>query len=250
MSKMTQLLDQWLYPDVDNNWDDKLFRDRILEHITAESVVLDLGAGAGIIADMNFRGLAGRVCGIDPDSRVLKNQFLDDARVGSGERIPFEDGSFDLVFADNVLEHLSHPESVLLEVNRVLKSGGLFLAKTPNTWHYMPVISRITPHSFHLLVNRVRGRAEVDTFPTRYRANSIACLRRLARRTGFVERSIEAVEGRPEYLRMTAITYVFGWLFEKFVNSSSLLARFRIVLLVALQKGGNAPARADDLRFQ
>jgi len=34
---------------------------------------LDLGAGAGIVSQMNFKGIASRVCGIDPDERVLSN---------------------------------------------------------------------------------------------------------------------------------------------------------------------------------
>ena len=111
-----------------------------------------------------------------------------------------------LVFADNVLEHLPDPEAVMNEINRVLRPDGVFLAKTPNAWHYMPLIARLTPHSFHRFVNRLRGRAEVDTFPTKYRANSAPVIRRLATRTGFEPISIERVEGRPEYLRMTALT--------------------------------------------
>jgi 2-polyprenyl-3-methyl-5-hydroxy-6-metoxy-1,4-benzoquinol methylase len=84
------------------------------------------------------------------------------------------------VFPDNVLEHLYEPEEVFREVARVLKPGGVFLFKTPNKWHYMPTIAQLTPHGFHRAVNRWRGRAEIDIFPTRYRANTYADVAHLA----------------------------------------------------------------------
>lgn len=236
MSQLTRFLDQRLYPNVTGHWDDELFRERLLRHIRPEHVVLDLGAGAGIVGEMNLRGHVHQICGVDPDPRVVDNPYLDDARIGTGENIPYADSSFDVVFADNVFEHLPDPERVLLEVHRVLRPGGVLLAKTPNAWHYMPLIARLTPHSFHRFVNRLRGRAEVDTFPTKYRANSAPVIRRLAAGSGFDPISIERIEGRPEYLRMTAPTYLIGWAYERLVNATSLLEPFRILLVIALRK--------------
>lgn len=121
---------------------------------------------------MNFRGLPAQICGVDLDPRVVDNPMLDEGRVANADGIPYEDNRFDVVFSDYVLEHLEDPLQVFREVVRVLKSGGVFLFKTPNKYHYMPTIARLTPHAFHQYVNRLRGRAEVDTFPTRYRANT------------------------------------------------------------------------------
>ena len=61
-------------------------------------------------------------------------------KIGMEESIPYANETFDLVFSDNVVEHLSDPNAVLNEVRRVLKPGGLFFAKTPNKKHYMPLI--------------------------------------------------------------------------------------------------------------
>ena len=134
MSRLTRWMDRVLYPRHTTNWDDQLFREIIATHIRPDSTVLDLGAGAGIVPQMNFRGLASRVCGVDPDPRVAENQYLDEAKVGLGDAIPYPDDTFDVVFADNVLEHLEHPDQVFREVARVLKPGGIFLTKTPNRW--------------------------------------------------------------------------------------------------------------------
>ena len=232
-------LDRRLYPRVGPNWDDELFRRRILAHLEERPLdVLDLGAGAGIVAQMNFRGIARRVCGVDPDPRVESNPHLDEARIGSGERVPYADASFDLIFADNVLEHLAEPQAVFAEACRLLRPGGVFLAKTPNRWHYVATIASLTPHAVHQGFNALRGRPGADTFPTLYRANSASALRRLAVAAGLQVESIDFIEGRPEYLRFCAVTYVLGWLYERTVNAFAALKPFRVVLVVQLRKPG------------
>jgi SAM-dependent methyltransferase len=236
MSSLVERLDRSLYPGQGRHWDDALLRQSILRHLLPESVVLDLGAGAGIVEQMLFKGRAARVCGIDLDPRVVDNPNLDEGRVADAGRIPYGDGEFDLVYADNLLEHLLHPLPVFREVARVLRRGGLFLFKTPNRNHYMPLIARVTPHRFHRYVNRKRGRAEVDTFPTHYRANTALELARLAAASGLVIERLGRVEGRPEYLRLAWPAYVVGALYERLVNSSEVFAAFRVVLLGELRK--------------
>jgi SAM-dependent methyltransferase len=236
MKSMIAWLDRNCYPNFQRNWDDQLLRERILAQLRADSVVLDIGAGAGIVEQMNFRGLATSVCGVDLDPRVIDNPMLDEGRVANADGIPYEDNRFDLVFSDNVLEHLDQPLEVFREVARVLKPGGVFLFKTPNKWHYMPTIARLTPHGFHQYVNRLRGRAEVDTFPTRYQANSLGDVVHLAAGAGLVVDRIDRVEGRPEYLRMTWPTYVVGLAYERLVNSAELFASLRILLIGTLRK--------------
>lgn len=236
MSGVISWLDEKLYPASENNWDDRLFRERILAYLQPESVVLDLGAGAGIVSQMNFRGLPAQMCGVDLDPRVVDNPMLDEGRVASATGIPYEDNRFDVVFSDNVLEHLEEPLQVFREVDRVLKPGGVFLFKTPNKYHYMPVIARLTPHVFHQYINRLRGRAEVDTFPTRYRANTRDDVERLATAADMIVEQIELVEGRPEYMRMTWPSYLVGMAYERIVNASELFAMFRILLVGILRK--------------
>ena len=224
MSGFVARLDRVLYPEFERNWDDQLFRERILAHLRPSSTVLDLGAGAGIVEQMNFKGHAARVCGVDLDQRVTSNPMLDEGRVSDAGGIPYSDASFDVVFSDNVVEHLSDPLAVFREVHRVLKPGGVFLFKTPNKHHYMPLIARLTPHRFHQFVNRLRGRAEVDTFPTLYRANSAGAARLVGEAAGLIVERLERVEGRPEYLRIAWPAYLVGALYERVVNATDLLA--------------------------
>ena len=229
-------LDRGRYREFENRWDDRLLRAAVLREVGPTKDLLDLGAGAGIVPEMNFKGLARRVCGVDPDPRVVENPYLDEGREGLGESIPYPNGTFDVVVSDNVLEHLDNPLEVFREVHRVLRPGGVFLAKTPNRWHYVAIGASLTPHSFHRKFNEGRGRASVDTFPTRYRANSRGQLEPLARDAGFELVSVEFFEGRPEYLRRWGALYILGAAFEILVNSTRLLSPFRVILIAKLRK--------------
>jgi 2-polyprenyl-3-methyl-5-hydroxy-6-metoxy-1,4-benzoquinol methylase len=235
-SRVTETLDARLYPGVGDNWDDEELRARVLRVLAPDHHLLDVGAGAGIVPQMNFRGHAARVCGVDLDPRVMDNPFLDEARLSGAERIPYGDATFDVVVSDNVLEHLAEPATVFAEVARVLKPGGSFFAKTPNRAHYMPTIARVSPHAVHQAVNRFRGRASADTFPTLYRANRPRRIHALAASAGLEVVDIALVERRPEYLRKVPPAYLLGWLYERTVNATELLADLRILLVVQLRK--------------
>lgn len=225
-------LDQRWYPQFRKNWDNQLFRDFILPRIDPTKSVLDYGAGRGHVEEMNFRGLAKFVAGIDPEPAVFENPYLDEAKILELPKavIPYDDDTFDVVFADNVMEHVADPIVTFREIRRVLKPGGVFLAKTPNKWHYMPMIARCTPTAFHRAVNRRRGREAHDTFPTCYRCNSSGDVRALAAQSDMEVRTIRRIEGRPEYLRFNALTYACGYLYERLVNSASAFEMFRCVL--------------------
>lgn len=238
MSFLTGWLDKNVYPNFAKNWDDVLFRQLIEQRLSTSMTVLDVGAGAGIVSQMNFRGRVARICGIDPDERVTQNPYLDEGRTSMGENVPYPDGTFDLAFADNVLEHLADPTAVFGEIARVLKPNGQFLFKTPNAWHYMPVIAQMTPHRFHRRLNKMRGRDESDTFPTLYRANTPSTVAQHANAAGLMLEHYALIEGRPEYLRMTTPTYVAGIAYEKLVNHVPFLAPFRILLMGTLRKPG------------
>jgi SAM-dependent methyltransferase len=57
-----------------------------------------------------------------------------DVQVGDPARLPFRDGSFDTVSVVAALNHIPNREATLLEVMRVLRPGGLFLATMIGPW--------------------------------------------------------------------------------------------------------------------
>ena len=239
MSSAIDWLDRFLYPGFSDHWDDWLFRREILNHLGSSTVLLDLGAGAGILPQMDFRDHAGLVCGMDIEPSILGNPFLHEARVGSVEQLSWADNTFDVVISNNVLEHLSRPATVFAEVRRVLKPGGMFLAKTPSSLHYVALLARCTPHRFHQWFNERRGRAAKDTFPTLYRANSVGRIRRYCLSAGLLVEDVRRIEGRPEYLRFSVPSYLIGVLYERVVNSTRSLSSFRAVLIAVMSKPGD-----------
>ena len=49
---------------------------------------------------------------------------------------------------------------------------------------------------------------------------------------------IDLIEGRPEYLRFSAPTYLLGWLYERVVNQVPGLAWWRVLVVVGRRKPG------------
>lgn len=55
--------------------------------------------------------------------------------------LPYADGSFDLVWCSEVIEHLYRPEFLFAEVERVLAPGGQAVFTTPNSaWWFYPLV--------------------------------------------------------------------------------------------------------------
>ncbi len=105
------------------------------------SHVLDIGCGMGG-KTVVYSEAGARVVGVDisPSKVVQAHSYALSREVralfitGDAETLPFADNSFDLVIANDSLEHFSDPASTFSELSRVLRPGGrLFLFFTP--WH-------------------------------------------------------------------------------------------------------------------
>lgn len=167
------------------------FYSRVNALLQPDYTVLDLGAGRGAQLEQepaSFRGKLAliqgkvkKVIGVDVDQAVMGNPFLDEAHtIRIGEPYPFADQTFDLILSDWVLEHVADPRAFASEVNRVIKPGGWFCARTPNRWGMIGLITSLIPNSAHAgLIEKLQpGRESKDVFPTVYRLNTLAQLRR------------------------------------------------------------------------
>ena len=114
--------------------------------------VLDAGCGA----ELPFRiPGATELVGIDisPDALAL-NTELDSAIVGDIQTYPLPPESFDLVICWNVLEHLPNPVVAVENMTRALRPGGILVLGLPNLWSLKGLLTRATPHRFHVWAYR------------------------------------------------------------------------------------------------
>ena len=92
-----------------------------LAHLPVSAAALDVGSGRGYLARLlGERGLG--VTGIDLRPPRPENATFRYVEGDIGERLPFVDGSFDVVVSTHVLEHVKYPARVAGELWRVAKS--------------------------------------------------------------------------------------------------------------------------------
>ena len=94
--------------------------------------ILDVGCGTG--ANLLMLSEYGEAEGVDISEDALafcRERGLDKVRLGAGEQLPYDDGTFDLVTAFDVVEHMDDDLAGLREMRRVLRPGGRVLLFVP-----------------------------------------------------------------------------------------------------------------------
>jgi SAM-dependent methyltransferase len=94
--------------------------------------ILDVGCGTG--ANLMMLSKFGDAEGVDISEDALsfcRERGLQNVRLGAAEKLPYEDGTFDLVTALDVVEHLDDDVAGLSEMRRVLRPDGHLLLFVP-----------------------------------------------------------------------------------------------------------------------
>ncbi len=113
------------------------------------ALMLDVGGGPGYFRDA-FAAAGATYLSLDADVGELSGlgEIAPGTVIGSGMQLPFGDGSVDVCYSSNVLEHVAAPWRMADEMLRVTRSGGLtFLSYTlwygpwggheTAPWHYL-----------------------------------------------------------------------------------------------------------------
>jgi SAM-dependent methyltransferase len=97
------------------------------------------------------------VVDIDED-QVRNNSYADEAILGDVQTYRFGRETFDLVICYNVIEHLPKVDAALLNFRDALKRGGMILIGAPNPRSLSGVVTKYSPHWFHVWFYRhIRG---------------------------------------------------------------------------------------------
>jgi ubiquinone/menaquinone biosynthesis C-methylase UbiE len=149
--------------------------------------VLDAGCGRTTRLGA-YRSSISRLVGVDLDAAAgSENTALDEFVVADCARLPFEQGAFDLVYSNFVIEHLESPQAAFNEWRRVLRPDGSLVFLTSNSANPYLALARMLPQRGRLAAKRLGpGASEQDVFPAVYRANTPARLEALLEAAGFV----------------------------------------------------------------
>lgn len=132
------------YEDIDKNVKDRTtwvvgtgILDEAVKKYNFAGSALDLGCGNGktlLALPQSFSELNG----VDIFD-ILSPEAQTKVKFASAdlnfEKLPFPDGSMDLVTAFQIIEHLENPFLIMREVYRVLKSRGIFMFSVPNAFN-------------------------------------------------------------------------------------------------------------------
>ncbi|MEJ2061216.1 MAG: class I SAM-dependent methyltransferase [Gammaproteobacteria bacterium] len=133
----------------------------VMSQFPPEGRLLEIGAGSGwqarLLSEAGYD-----VEAIDvKESRYAAERFWP-VRDYDGAHIPFPDGSFDVIFSSNVLEHIKDLDEFLIETKRVLKTDGLALHIMPSSsWRFWTNLSHyLLPLKFMLKLAGRRDQGE------------------------------------------------------------------------------------------
>jgi 2-polyprenyl-6-hydroxyphenyl methylase / 3-demethylubiquinone-9 3-methyltransferase len=148
--------DRWWQPDFSLNLIRTLYNPfrvnyakKIFEQLktNAEKInVLEVGCGGGILSE-EIAKMGFITTGIDPSERSLNNAIKhaidNNLKInyvkGTGEKLPFQNSSFDVVLCCDVLEHVHDLPKVISEISRVLNKGGIFIYDTFNRTYFSKI---------------------------------------------------------------------------------------------------------------
>jgi len=136
------------------------------KHVKKGSQILDIGCGSGEIT-LRIKEKGYEITGLDFSSVAVdlaKSLGLNCQVVDLDIGIPFDNDTFDVVWAGDVIEHVFDPLFVLKEVNRVLVSGGALLCTIPYDLKLTTRLRILFGHSYQEGVYRKFGQYKHHTF--------------------------------------------------------------------------------------
>ncbi|WP_062203952.1 bifunctional 2-polyprenyl-6-hydroxyphenol methylase/3-demethylubiquinol 3-O-methyltransferase UbiG [Aureimonas sp. AU12] len=120
--------------------------------------ILEIGGGAKTHVPMaNARYTVVDVC----EDALERNRYASDVIVGDAQSMDYGARKFDILVFWNTLEHMADPGAALLQALPALRPNGLVVVRGPELRSLKGLVTRLTPHWFHVqFYRRVLGRPD------------------------------------------------------------------------------------------
>jgi len=153
-----------------------------------------LEAGCGSLSYVPVPGTP-HITGIDiSEKQLARNESLDQQILGDLQTYPLPNEQSDCTICWDVLEHLPDPDKALDNLVRATGQDGLIVISVPNRNSIKGLITRLTPHAFHVWVyrhvfkDREAGKEDRAPFKTFLRPQvSPSKMRKFAKQNGLEE---------------------------------------------------------------
>lgn len=107
----------------------------LMPYLSGKTEILELGCGEGLLSQKVREKTHADVFGIDisiSGIALAKKRGIKARIADLNSKLPFSENSFDVIFSDQVLEHVYNTDFLLSETYRILKPGGIMITITPN----------------------------------------------------------------------------------------------------------------------
>ena len=175
--------------------------------------ILDVGCGTG--ANLLMLSNYGDAEGVDISEDALafcRERGLQKVKHGAAEELPYEDGTFDLVTALDVVEHIDDDVASLREMRRVLRPDGRVLLFVPTFMFLWGLQDDVSNHrrgyrlpELHRVLDQAGFDVERSTYANIIFFAPILIIRQLMRLTGLKAET-------ENNINVPALNGVFGWL--------------------------------------
>jgi ubiquinone/menaquinone biosynthesis C-methylase UbiE len=157
---------------------------------------IDVGCGDGNVSGRWLTAHGCKYIGVDISQQAIKqaeSNGFNARQIGDASDLPFEESSFDAAVCIEVIEHLFQPLDAMIEIHRVLRTGGVLVVTTPNIAYWrrrvdLAVLGRWNPLGDMLSVDQPWRDPHIRFF-------NPGVLRRMLRAAGFQDVRVGAHGG-------------------------------------------------------